>query len=56
MTFPSKGFLYATIGVLTLGLIAFGAVILLQAHTIAFQRELLMEMFEYFVAGCPISN
>jgi hypothetical protein len=56
MTFPSKAFLYTVISVLTFGLVTFATVILLQAHTIAHQRELLIEIFNYIVAGCPITQ
>jgi len=56
MNFPSKAFLIATIGVLTLGVVAFAFLVYYEAHTIAVQRKLMLEMFQYIVRGCPLNQ
>jgi len=56
MTFPSKTFLLITLGVLTLGVVALSFLVYQEAHVIAVQRKLMLEMFNYIVAGCPINQ
>jgi len=56
MNFPSKAFLIATIGVLTLGVVALSFLVYQEAHVIAVQRKLMLEMFNYIVQGCPITQ
>ena len=56
MTFPSKTFLLITIGVLTLGVAVLALVVYEQAHVITAQRQLMIDMFQYIVSGCPITQ
>jgi len=51
----SVEFKYAMIGILIGSVIALAAVCVYQGAVIAAQRELIVEMYRFIQAGCPVS-